>query len=184
MLCNRSNVSKGQVCSTLLRVTHSHFSNRTFLRGPPGVQKHYRATWTILSIKCVMLAIANSMLRGQEWVLDTTGISHSDLRMSLRELSFLQGGTSRGQEALHSVSKETHHEFIGFPCDPGSRSSDPGRVIFDDCCHGALAYLHKICETRNTKCETFLTDIFLLAKSAWYWILGYHFNSAVFQVMF
>ena len=31
---------------------------------------------------------------------------------------------------LHSVSKETHHEFIGFPCDPRSRSSDPGRVIF------------------------------------------------------
>ncbi len=22
------------------------------------------------------------------------------------------------------------------------------------CCHGALAYLHKICETRNTKQET------------------------------
>ncbi len=27
------------------------------------------------------------------------------------------------------------------------------------CCHGTLAYLHKICEMRNTKCETFLTDI-------------------------
>ncbi len=32
---------------------------------------------------------------------------------------------------LHSVSKETHHEFTGFPCDPGSRSSDPGGVTFD-----------------------------------------------------
>ncbi len=29
---------------------------------------------------------------------------------------------------IHSVSKEMHHEFIGFRCDPGSRSSDPGRV--------------------------------------------------------
>ena len=32
---------------------------------------------------------------------------------------------------LHSVSKETHHEFIDFPCDPGSRSGAPGRVIYD-----------------------------------------------------
>ena len=31
----------------------------------------------------------------------------------------------------HSVSKETHHEFTGFPCYPGSRSSDPGGVTFD-----------------------------------------------------
>ncbi len=31
---------------------------------------------------------------------------------------------------LHSVSKETHHKFIGFPCDPGSRSGDSGRVVF------------------------------------------------------
>ncbi len=31
-----------------------------------------------------------------------------------------------------SVSKETHYEFIGFPWDPGSRSNDPGRVIFDN----------------------------------------------------
>ncbi len=33
--------------------------------------------------------------------------------------------------SLHSVSKDTHHEFRGFPCDPGSRSSVPSRVIFD-----------------------------------------------------
>ncbi len=32
---------------------------------------------------------------------------------------------------LHSVSKETHHEFLCFPSDPGSRSSDLGQVIFD-----------------------------------------------------
>ncbi len=38
---------------------------------------------------------------------------------------------SRYNNYVHSVSKETHHEFIGFPCDPGSRSSDPGQVIFD-----------------------------------------------------
>ena len=30
---------------------------------------------------------------------------------------------------VHSVSKEMHHEFIDFPCDPGSESGDPGRVI-------------------------------------------------------
>ena len=32
---------------------------------------------------------------------------------------------------LHSLSKETHHEFLDFPCDPGSSSSHPGQVIFD-----------------------------------------------------
>ena len=32
--------------------------------------------------------------------------------------------------ALHSVSKETHNKFIGSPCDPGSMSGDPRRVIF------------------------------------------------------
>ncbi len=37
---------------------------------------------------------------------------------------------------IHSVSKETHHEFLGFPCDPGSRSSDPGRVIFEETSRG------------------------------------------------
>ncbi len=31
---------------------------------------------------------------------------------------------------LYSVSKEMHLEFIGFPFDPGLRSSDPGWVIF------------------------------------------------------
>ena len=31
---------------------------------------------------------------------------------------------------VNSVSKETHHEFFGFPCDPGSRSNDPAGVIF------------------------------------------------------
>ncbi len=31
---------------------------------------------------------------------------------------------------IHSVSKEMHHKFIGFPCDPGSRSGDPDRVVF------------------------------------------------------
>ncbi len=30
---------------------------------------------------------------------------------------------------IHSVSKETNNEFIGLPCDPGSRSGDPGRVV-------------------------------------------------------
>ena len=39
---------------------------------------------------------------------------------------FMRRGTK-----IHSVSKETHHEFPGFPCDPGSRSSDPGGVTFD-----------------------------------------------------
>ncbi len=29
---------------------------------------------------------------------------------------------------LHSVSKQTHQEFIGFPCDLELRSSDPGKV--------------------------------------------------------
>ena len=31
---------------------------------------------------------------------------------------------------LYTQSKKTHHKFIGFPCDPGSRSDDPDRVIF------------------------------------------------------
>ena len=31
---------------------------------------------------------------------------------------------------IHSVSKEAHHKFIGFPWNPGSRSGDPGRVVF------------------------------------------------------
>ncbi len=36
----------------------------------------------------------------------------------------------------------------------------------------------------NVKLHFFPNDAFLLAKSAWYWINGYFFNSAVFQVMF
>ncbi len=32
---------------------------------------------------------------------------------------------------IHSVSREMHHDFIGFRCDPGSRSNDPKMVIFD-----------------------------------------------------
>ncbi len=32
---------------------------------------------------------------------------------------------------MHSVSRETHRKFIGFTCDPGSRSSNPGWIIFD-----------------------------------------------------
>ena len=35
-----------------------------------------------------------------------------------------------GLSALHSVSKKMHHEFLVFPCDPGSSSSDLGWVIF------------------------------------------------------
>ncbi len=31
---------------------------------------------------------------------------------------------------IHSVSKETHHKFIDFRWNPGSRSGDPGRVVF------------------------------------------------------
>ena len=37
--------------------------------------------------------------------------------------------------SLHSVSKETHHKFIGFPCDPGSRSTvnNYGIGYFEHC---------------------------------------------------
>ncbi len=28
-------------------------------------------------------------------------------------------------DPVHSVSKETHHEFIGFPCDPGQKVKWP-----------------------------------------------------------
>ena len=49
---------------------------------------------------------------------------------------------------LHSVSKETHYEFMGFLCDPGSWSSDIGRVMFD---HGNLIQVAKK-PIKNVKC--------------------------------
>ncbi len=52
------------------------------------------------------------------------------------EHEFWDSYTLKSMLGPHSVSKETLHEFIGFPCDPGSRSSDPGRIIFD---HGNLS---------------------------------------------
>ena len=108
---------------------------------------------------------------------------------------------------IHSVSKEMHHEFISFPCDPGSRSDDPGRVIYDNGNLKQVAknpfknvkwfsrYLEKskgmscfgIRKTAQIPLQSmqiwyfFPNDAFSLAKSAWYRILGYFFNSAVFQ---
>ncbi len=54
---------------------------------------------------------------------------------------------------IHSVSKETHNQFFGFPCVPGSRSSDFGRIIFD---HGNLKQV-----TKNSiqKCQMVLPNI-------------------------
>ena len=46
----------------------------------------------------------------------------------------------RRNSGIHSVSKETHHEIIGFPWNPGSRSGDPGRVVFY---HGNLKQVAK-----------------------------------------
>ena len=51
---------------------------------------------------------------------------------------------------LHSVSKETHHEFTCFPCDAGSSSSDPGGVTFDH------AYLKKVAKDPIQKCQMVL----------------------------
>ncbi len=41
----------------------------------------------------------------------------------------------------HSATIQMHHEFIGFLCNPGSKSSDPGRVMFD---HGEKNRSQKI----------------------------------------
>ncbi len=46
-------------------------------------------------------------------------------------------GFSHGTLVPTPSLKRNRHEFIGFPCEPGPRSSDSGRVIFD---HGVYFY--------------------------------------------
>ena len=57
------------------------------LRGYPGVQKHYRTTGTILTIKVSCVGQSQPLthtiaqpqyVKGTMGILDTTGISHSD----------------------------------------------------------------------------------------------------------
>ncbi len=91
---------------------------------------------------------------------------------------------------LHSVSKETHHKFIGFPWNPESRSGDPDRVVFY---HDNLKQV-----TKNPiqKCQTvlpisckvqgcvmflnlYLTAEILLAFSRLMSLVGYRFQYCV-----
>ena len=65
---------------------------------------------------------------------------------------------------IHSVSKETHHEFLGFHCDPGSRSSDPGRVIFD---HGNLK---QVAKKPVQKCQVVLSISLKVQGYVMFWI--------------
>ena len=68
-----------------------------------------------------------------------------------------------------SVSKEMHNEFIGFPCKPGSRSSDPGLVILDNTTK--FIYLHS--SQRNTTFHgAFLSCHKILWHKIWWHQVG------------
>ncbi len=66
------------------------------------------------------------------WALCSCSKAHGEIHWLSRKIfPWISLIFPDSRNPVHSVSKETHHEFIGFPCDLGSRSSDPGRVIFD-----------------------------------------------------
>ncbi len=64
---------------------------------------------------------------------------------------------------LHSVSKETHHKFIGFTCDPGSRSGDPSRVIFYH------ANLKQVAKNPIQKCQMVLPISWKVQEYVVFW---------------
>ncbi len=87
----------------------------------------------------------------------------------------------QSRNAVHSVSKETHHEFLGFPCDPGSNSSDPGWVIFDhrNLKQVATGFLHIVskrigklkCTTKFTYLHSFQKETQLsTVRFFWDWV--------------
>ena len=58
---------------------------------------------------------------------------------------------------IHSVSKEMHHKFIGFPWNPGSRSGDPGRVVYST----KFIYLHSSAKETQLSMVHFIFKIYI-----------------------
>ena len=103
--------------------------------------------------RCTSLpAFSKRKQRFQKWHGDIDNY-HKLLSQLLNlqvEVVFMQITKISTRNNIHSVSKEMHYEFIDSPCDPGSRSSAPGGVIFD---HGNVK---QVAKNPIRKCRTVL----------------------------